>query len=462
MDVAPTLLGVLGVSPPATVDGINLTPHLKNGTRPPERPIYSESLYLHLLLGWAELRSVRSGPLKLIDSPRPELYDLESDPEERADLIGERRKEWRALEKDLEMFRDNVETTVGSGNSETARRLESLGYVAGTTRRSGPARNPVDGMDVWREIEAGTTRAPRDPGRAREHFERALELDPENGLALKSLGDIALGEQNAEKALALYQASLRAGFVHPDLQLALGRAEFLAGQPEKALELFASMDQTEGVLIETARIELELGRAERARMLVSKVLATRPEDVEAIALLAQCQRASGLLEEAEKTLRRAIDLAPNEPGLHNELGAAFAQRGERTQAESSFREALRLDPEATEAQVNLAKLLEGAEAITLLREAIRLRPDFSVARVELAKRLAAVGSVTEAREQIEEALRHVPDEPEALFVAARIADLRGSGAEAAELYRRFLEVAPGDFAEPRRLAAERLEILSPR
>jgi cytochrome c-type biogenesis protein CcmH/NrfG len=121
-----------------------------------------------------------------------------------------------------------------------------------------------------------------------------------------------------------------------------------------------------------------------------------------------------------------------------------------------------LDPEAAEAYLNLAKLLEGSGAVAMLREAIRLRPDYSVARVELAKHLATVGSVTEASEQIEEALRRAPDEPEALFVAARIAELQGRGAEAAELYRRFLELAPVDFAEPRRLAAQRLEVLSSR
>ena len=57
---------------------------------------YSESLY-PARFGWSPLRALRDGRFKLIDAPRPELYDLERDPfEEREHLrrtsgAGERR-----------------------------------------------------------------------------------------------------------------------------------------------------------------------------------------------------------------------------------------------------------------------------------------------------------------------------------------------------------------------------------
>ena len=48
--------------------------------------MYSESLYPLLHYGWAPLRAFRTGRFKLIDVPRPELYDLAQDPAEARNL----------------------------------------------------------------------------------------------------------------------------------------------------------------------------------------------------------------------------------------------------------------------------------------------------------------------------------------------------------------------------------------
>jgi Tfp pilus assembly protein PilF len=210
------------------------------------------------------------------------------------------------------------------------------------------------------------------------------------------------------------------------------------------------------------RLELQLGRAEATKERAEKVLASRPDSVQALLLLGQGLRALGQLNEAEANLRRGLELSPSSAELHNELGAVLAGRGAVPEAEASFREAIELDPEAVEARVNLARLLEGEEAEGLLREAIRLRPEYAAARVELAKRLAERGEVRDADVHIQAALRASPDDPEALFVAARIAELLGRRSDAASLYRRFLELASPDLAEPKRLAEERLAALTSR
>ena len=51
---------------------------------------YSESLYPERL-GCSSLRALRDGRFKLIDAPRPELYDLERDPFEERNIYDERR-----------------------------------------------------------------------------------------------------------------------------------------------------------------------------------------------------------------------------------------------------------------------------------------------------------------------------------------------------------------------------------
>ena len=52
---------------------------------------YSEALYPLHHFGWSDLRSWRSGRYKVIDAPRPELYDLDKDPHEATNLYAERR-----------------------------------------------------------------------------------------------------------------------------------------------------------------------------------------------------------------------------------------------------------------------------------------------------------------------------------------------------------------------------------
>ena len=47
---------------------------------------YAESLTPLLHYGWSDLRSIRDGRWKYILAPRPELYDLQSDPAERVNL----------------------------------------------------------------------------------------------------------------------------------------------------------------------------------------------------------------------------------------------------------------------------------------------------------------------------------------------------------------------------------------
>lgn len=427
VDVAPTMLGLLGAPALEEADGVDLSSCLDGSPCPSNEP-YAETEYLHLLLGWSELRSLRRGPLKVIAGARTEVFDLESDPGETRDLSTEHRPDAEALVAELER-------TAGapSGPSreailedQDAARLQALGYVSGTTRAPGPGRDPRDGMDVWREIESGTSLLPRDRRAARGHFERALALDPENGLALKSLGDVRLLDGKPDEALELYARSSASGFAHPDLDL--GRARALGA----------------------------LGRIDEADEVLSRVLDARPENVDALVLKGRALRSKGGTAEAEAVLKRAVTLLPRDGAALNELGAALADLGRREEAREMFERALAASPDAAAPRRNLAVLLEGAEAERLLREAVELEPDYAEARMDLARRLAEGGRIAEAESQIEVALRLRPRDPEVVFIAARTADLGGRRERARSLYGRFLSLAPNEMGEAREAARRRL------
>ncbi|MGE5813555.1 MAG: sulfatase, partial [Acidobacteriota bacterium] len=92
VDILPTALDLLGVRaklPP--IDGVSIVPLLAGARREMDLEAYAEALYPLHHFGWSDLRALREGRYKVIAAPRPELYDLESDPKETRNLFADRR-----------------------------------------------------------------------------------------------------------------------------------------------------------------------------------------------------------------------------------------------------------------------------------------------------------------------------------------------------------------------------------
>src|SRR5882762_996226 len=76
-DILPTILSVTGVAAPAELNGESLLPLIEqtNTAQGTNRALFGETDY-PLRWGWAPLRALRADNTKLIEAPRPELYDL--------------------------------------------------------------------------------------------------------------------------------------------------------------------------------------------------------------------------------------------------------------------------------------------------------------------------------------------------------------------------------------------------
>ena len=102
VDVAPTVLDLVGAAPIANADGRSMRPFVA-GERPFDDPgSYFEALNANLTRNWAPLTGLLRERHKLIDLPLPELYDLAADPGEQRNLYASQRDRARDLEARLD------------------------------------------------------------------------------------------------------------------------------------------------------------------------------------------------------------------------------------------------------------------------------------------------------------------------------------------------------------------------
>ena len=126
--------------------------------------MYFEALNANLTRNWAPLTGIVAGPLKLIDLPVPELYDLRADPGETQNLYARRPDDARRLEQMLEAF--------GRGAATPGRRGRQPrpppGCVRSATSRHSP--RPGGASSRPKTIRRTSCAARRRAGRGDEGF----------------------------------------------------------------------------------------------------------------------------------------------------------------------------------------------------------------------------------------------------------------------------------------------------
>ena len=113
IDLFPTLAELLQVRVPDQNQGRSLLP-LIGGEQISESPLLAESMYPRLHYGWSEVVALRTQRFKFIDTPRPELYDLGSDPAESRNLVEEKANVARGMKSKLdELFPSQPQAMAG-------------------------------------------------------------------------------------------------------------------------------------------------------------------------------------------------------------------------------------------------------------------------------------------------------------------------------------------------------------
>jgi choline-sulfatase len=206
-DVLPTIAAVTGAPLPRDVRQHTYGRSLLDDDAP-ARPVYSETLYPRLHLGWSALRSVIDWPHHLIDGPKPELYDAARDPRETRDLREQDRRTYARLRASLASA-PSTDAAAPRIDPEEARKLAALGYVsAGAARDTGlNPRDRLADLDALKETTA--LMASRRFAEAAQKIEALLARNPgwsdlrdQLGSAYEQLGDLPRAERTYRDAIA--------------------------------------------------------------------------------------------------------------------------------------------------------------------------------------------------------------------------------------------------------------------
>jgi arylsulfatase A-like enzyme len=156
IDVMPTVLDMFGIPAPQ-MDGVSLA-EIGNESAAASREVYAESMY-PLRFGWSQLRSLRADRFKLIDAPRPELYDLTTDALEQHNVIADYSQIADAMRRRVRAI-DPAAAAPARPSPAADRwvldRIGSLGYVSGTVvetpYKSGDLPDPKDRLVAYNQL----------------------------------------------------------------------------------------------------------------------------------------------------------------------------------------------------------------------------------------------------------------------------------------------------------------------
>ncbi len=405
VDVAPTLLALVGAPPLESTQGQDLTRRFDPAATVEPRPIHAESWYGRLHYGWSELHGLITDRYKLIDSSDPELFDLQQDAAEEANLADQLNSVYLRLHNELgelesEWSSANHLAGTGAVDSETRQRLQALGYV-GSVRQldedpSQPLPSPRARIDVYNKtLAARSAMSQGYPGDAESLLRQVVAEDPGVLEAQRMLGEVYTLQGRYGDAADVFRAAVPLSPSDPEAHLLLADALIAAGDleaAERALE--ASSEFVEP----SAAIQLTLGSA-RARkgdlrgaaVAFEASLELRPESEHAHSGLAQVQLGMNDMPRAREHAQAALAIDPAMPRAHFVLAEVARREGDVGVALDEYEAELVTDPANAVARFNLAMAYREAgrpdDELAALDEVVRRAPGFSQAGLMLGRAL---------------------------------------------------------------------------
>jgi arylsulfatase A-like enzyme/Tfp pilus assembly protein PilF len=416
VDLAPTVLDWLGLTVPAAMQGKSLIP-LIEGRETEPRLAFSESRLATFHYGWSPLFAVTSHRYELIRAPRPELYDRVADRAETRNIY----EASAPVVKDLEAEIDRVlaqaagkEATRTKVDPDAEESMRALGYLGisfadpsalpDATRRS----DPKDKIHLHNKMnEITNAMFAKDSAHARELAESVLAEDPDMVEVRFALGAVCVREHKYDEAVEQFRRVLAAVPDHLKALHNLGSTYQGLGRYKEAEECYVkalAQDKKHlPTLLRLAHLYRIQGQPDKARARFLEAVADYEEQLERsssdpsrradlLGRLAEAHFRAGQAVEALKCLRTALELTPNKPTLHYNLGLILEARHDMKGAIEAYAGEVKVYPKNFRALRSMGVLLrdEGRieEALAAFDKALSVAPDDAETYYSLAETLA--------------------------------------------------------------------------
>lgn len=316
--------------------------------------------------------------------------------------------------------------------------------------------------------EARTAQQQGDAASAIEKYRAMIRLAPHLAPAYNNLGMLYFNQHDYAKAVPVLETGLKLNADMPTAVAMLGLSYFELGENLKAEPLLEravrANPSDDNLQISLAHVLLALGKSEDAVQHLNEYLHHNPKDQEAWYLLGKtylqmsedalarvnqinpnsyvAHEVAGEIDESMKNydgalveFKKAVDLAPQQPGTHLRLGNVYWVMGKWQSAQEQFRAELTIAPTDCIARWKLADSIlrangSNADALDNLNQSIAGCPKLMQARVDRAQTLIKSNRQKEALPDLLLAEKDSPDEPSIHFLLAQVYRAEGRTDEA--------------------------------
>ena len=322
-------------------------------------------------------------------------------------------------------------------------------------------------------------------------YESILQIQPHLGAAYNNLGALYLKRHEYSKAAVVLQKGLAVDPTMSSASMLLGMAfyemaQYAEARPRLEAAVRANPEDDNAELL-LANDLIKLNEYEAAEGHLLRLSKRQPRNQEAWYLLGKvymqlAERAFGKLDDIDPDsvlsheirgdvmsvmnnfpgalleYKKAVELAPRQPGTHYKLGDAYWMWHEWTAATREFQAELSNDPSNCLAQWKLGNILleqdlNRDEALSDVDKALAICPNLTEARVDRGRALIRLNREAEAIKDLQAAEQSTPKESNIHYLLAEAYRKTGRAQEAQsemQLYRKLeqsVHTARADRAE---------------
>ncbi len=353
VDLAPTLIDSLGQTPPPAMQGRSLLPLIGN-PHPENRPSLATGDHSERSFGWSALVSLRLGNQLYVRAPKPELYDLASDPGAKTNLYTDKRATAVRLAVQLDSFVKRISEGAPQAlqdrlDEKSREKLSALGYMASSATRPLSRIDPKDRIDVANDMHDASLAI--EEGKEVSVIPLLLHVvdkDPQVqaaqyylGIAYSRNGKFAKAIPPLRKAVELRPDALMAQY---ELAICLYETGDLKTAAAHFEILVENRPDWSDARYSLASIYARTGRPQEAAKDLLVVLQGEPDHYRANLLLGRMLFLNGTFDEALPYLEKAATVQTDSSEAHSFLADDYEKLGRAADAANQRAEAARLKP----------------------------------------------------------------------------------------------------------------------